>query len=244
MAKSTSLTQEELRQVPAHIGIIMDGNGRWAKRRGLPRKMGHRSGAQAFREIAEYSKSIGVKYLTVYAFSTENWKRPKEEVDAIMDLLNQYLDEAFARGNGDHIRTKFIGDISALTRPLQERIARIQEESKNETAFTLNVALNYGGRAEMTHAVQEIAREIESRDLLPQEITEDTIAAHLYTKGEPDPDLIIRPSGEYRLSNFLMWQSAYSELVFMDVLWPDFKPRHLDEAIRQYLARDRRFGGV
>ena len=216
--------------LPEHIGIIMDGNGRWAKKRALPRKYGHREGAKAFRKIVEYCDKIGLHYLTVYAFSTENWKRPKDEVDSIMQLLEQYIDEAFDHKNeSDGVRTKFIGDMSALSPVLQEKIKRIEALGEGKSGLLVNVALNYGGRHELVHSMRA----------LPEMVRD-----HLYTAGQPDPDLIIRPSGEERLSNFLIWQAAYSEFVFMDVLWPDFKPEHLEEAIRIFNQRHRRFGGI
>ena len=231
--------------LPAHIGIIMDGNGRWAKQRGLPRKYGHREGAKTFRRIVEHCERIGLRYLTVYAFSTENWKRPKDEVDSIMSLLEQYIDEAFARQKEDQdIRTCFIGDMSALSPILQQKIQRIEALGKDRTGLTVNVALNYGGRDELAHAMRAIAGQVQKGKLDPSDIDEQLISAHLYTGGQPDPDLIIRPSGEERLSNFLIWQAAYSEFVFMDVLWPDFTPEDLDRAIEIYRGRSRRFGGV
>lgn len=231
--------------LPKHIGIIMDGNGRWAKKRGLPRKYGHREGAKAFRKIVEYCDKIGLQYLTVYAFSTENWKRPKDEVDAIMKLLEEYMDEAFAHQNDDTaVRTRFIGDMGALSIVLQEKIKRIEQIGQGRTGLTVNVALNYGGRNELVHAVQAIAELLEQGKTAPEQIDEQMLCDHLYTAGQPDPDLIIRPSGEERLSNFLIWQAAYSEFVFMDVLWPDFKPEHLEKAIEIFHQRHRRFGGI
>lgn len=237
--------QPQRADLPGHIGIIMDGNGRWAKRRGMPRKYGHREGAKAFRRIVEYCDRIGLRYLTVYAFSTENWKRPKDEVDAIMSLLEQYIDEAFAHQNDNqNVRTCFIGDMRALSPVLQQKIARIEALGEGRTGLTVNVALNYGGRSELAHAMQEIAAQVQQGKLDPSQVDEQTISEHLYTAGQPDPDLIIRPSGEERLSNFLIWQAAYSEFVFMDVLWPDFQPEHLERAIEIYHSRSRRFGGV
>ena len=200
--------------LPQHIGIIMDGNGRWAKKRALPRKYGHREGAKTFRRIVEYCDKIGLQYLTVYAFSTENWKRPKDEVDAIMELLEQYVDEAF------------------------------QKLGEGRTGLMVDVAFNYGGRNEIAHAARCIAQQVKEGKLTPEQITEQTVEQNLYTTGVPDPDLIIRPSGEQRLSNFLIWQSAYSEYVFMDVLWPDFTPEHLEQAIAAFHQRQRRFGGI
>ena len=231
--------------LPEHIGIIMDGNGRWAKKRALPRKYGHREGAKAFRKIVEYCDKIGLHYLTVYAFSTENWKRPKDEVDSIMQLLEQYIDEAFDHKNeSDGVRTKFIGDMSALSPVLQEKIKRIEALGEGKSGLLVNVALNYGGRHELVHSMRALAEMVREQKIAPEEIDEAMVSDHLYTAGQPDPDLIIRPSGEERLSNFLIWQAAYSEFVFMDVLWPDFKPEHLEEAIRIFNQRHRRFGGI
>ena len=231
--------------LPEHIGIIMDGNGRWAKKRALPRKYGHREGAKAFRKIVEYCDKIGLHYLTVYAFSTENWKRPKDEVDSIMQLLEQYIDEAFDHKNeSDGVRTKFIGDMSALSPVLQEKIKRIEALGEGKSGLLVNVALNYGGRHELVHSMRALAEMVRDQKIAPEEIDEAMVSDHPYTAGQPDPDLIIRPSGEERLSNFLIWQAAYSEFVFMDVLWPDFKPEHLEEAIRIFNQRHRRFGGI
>ncbi len=233
------------RNLPQHIGIIMDGNGRWAQKRALPRKFGHREGAKAFRKIVEYCEKIGLQYLTVYAFSTENWKRPKDEVDAIMDLLEQYIDEAFShQGRGDTVKTKFIGEMSALSPVLQEKIKRIEKLGEGKTGLTVNVALNYGGRMEIAQAAKQLAQQVQEGTLLPEQIDEQAVARCLYTAGQPDPDLIIRPSGEERLSNFLIWQAAYAEFVFMDVLWPDFTSEHLEQAIEIFNRRSRRFGGV
>ncbi len=233
------------KELPKHIAIIMDGNGRWAKQRNLPRKYGHREGAKTFRKIVEYCNKIGLQYLTVYAFSTENWKRPKDEVDSIMELLEQYIDEAFAhREENDEVRTKFIGDMTALSPVLQEKIARIERLGENRRGLLVNVALNYGGRDEIAHAVRNLGEKIKNGEILPEQIREEEIERCLYTAGQPDPDLIIRPSGEERLSNFLIWQAAYSEFVFMDVLWPDFTPKDLEQAIQIFQQRHRRFGGI
>ena len=237
--------QPQKTDLPGHIGIIMDGNGRWAKQRGMPRKYGHREGAKAFRRIVEYCDRIGLRYLTVYAFSTENWRRPKDEVDAIMSLLEQYIDEAFARqSENQNVRTRFIGDMHALSPVLQQKIQRIEALGEGRTGLNVNVALNYGGRSELAHAMRAIAAQVQQGTLKPSQVDEQMISNHLYTAGQPDPDLIIRPSGEERLSNFLIWQAAYSEFVFMDVLWPDFQPKHLERAIEIYRSRSRRFGGV
>ncbi len=230
--------------LPRHLGIIMDGNGRWAKKRGLPRSAGHKAGANNFRAITRYCSSIGIEFLTVYAFSTENWKRPADEVGALMKLFKQYLEEALRDFMEENIRVRFLGDLSAFTPDLQELIARVERESAPKTGMVLNIAMNYGGRAEIVHAVRGLAEEISAGRLSPAEIGEAEIASRLYTAGQPDPDLIIRPSGEHRVSNFLLWQSAYAEYVVMDILWPDFKPADLDRALRDYSNRNRRFGGV
>ncbi len=225
--------------MPTHIAIIMDGNGRWAKKRGLPRSAGHAAGASTFKTIARYCNRIGIRYLTVYAFSTENWKRPEAEVQGIMNLLRDYLKDADQFKN-ENIRLQFIGDFEPLDEDIRQLMAEDMETSKNATGLTVNIALNYGGRDEIVHAVRRIAQE----GLRPEEITEQAVAERLYTAGMPDPDLIIRPSGEYRLSNYLIWQSAYAEYWFSNVLWPDFSPKHLEQAIDAYNGRDRRFGGV
>ena len=217
----------------------MDGNGRWAKKRSLPRTAGHAAGSKNFKTIARYCNKIGLEYLTVYAFSTENWKRPKDEVDNIMKILRDYLKDA-KNFKEENIKVKFIGNISVLDDDIKELIADAERESANATGLHLNIALNYGGRDEITHAVREIVRSGVSAD----EITEETIEKYLYTAGQPDPDYIIRPSGEYRLSNYLIWQAAYAEYWFSDVLWPDFKPKHLEQALDEYNHRQRRFGGV
>lgn len=228
-----------------HVGIIMDGNGRWAKKRGLPRKAGHRAGAKAFRNIVKHCHQRKIPYLTVYAFSTENWKRPKDEVDALMDLLEEYLDEAFAHEEEDKdVRVKILGDVTPLRPGLREKIKRIEECSQDKNGLTVNIALNYGGRDELVHGVRHLAQKVRQGLLKPEDITEETVAASLYTAGQPDPDLIIRPSGEMRLSNFLIWQSAYAEFVFMDVLWPDFGPKEFDQAVEEFSHRNRRFGAV
>lgn len=227
------------RSLPQHIAIIMDGNGRWAKKRGLPRSAGHAAGAKTFKQIARYCNKIGIKYLTVYAFSTENWKRPETEVKGIMDLFRSYLKDV-DNFKGENIRLEFIGDREPLADDIKKLMEHAEEESANATGLHLNMAINYGGRDEIVHAVKAIIKE----GISAEEITEDTIASHLYTSGQPDPDFIIRPSGEYRLSNYLIWQSAYAEYWFSDVLWPDFKPKHLDKALEDFSNRNRRFGGV
>lgn len=227
------------RTLPTHIAIIMDGNGRWAKKRSLPRSAGHIAGAKTFKNIARYCNKIGLKYLTVYAFSTENWKRPKDEVEGIMNLLRDYLKDAENFKN-ENIKVKFIGDLEPLADDIKELIKKDEDGSKDATGLCLNIAINYGGKDEITKAVRKIVNE----GIPAEEICEQTISDRLYTGGMPDPDFIIRPSGEYRLSNYLIWQSAYAEYWFSDVLWPDFTPKHLEKAIDDYNHRNRRFGGV
>lgn len=229
--------QVDMSRLPRHIAIIMDGNGRWAKKRGLPRTAGHKVGAEVFRKIATYCKNLGVEYLTVYAFSTENWKRPAEEVDTLMALFKNYMLEAIDTMERDHIRLQFFGDMSAVSPELQALVERTNEMSRHIEGFQANICLNYGGRDEILHAARECAA-------AGEELTEENFAKHLYSAGVPDPELIIRPSGEIRLSNFLLWQCAYSEFYFCDTLWPDFDERTLDAAIIDYQKRDRRFGGV
>lgn len=237
-------TQLDKALLPAHLGIIMDGNGRWAKRRGLPRSAGHKVGAGTFRTITRYCSNIGIKYLTVYAFSTENWKRPKEEVDALMKLFEEYLREAISDFKDDDIVVRFIGDKTAFSPKLQELIEETEASSKDRPGMVLNIAMNYGSRDELVTAVKKIALKISDKSLDIDDINEQLISDNLYTAGQPDPDLIIRPSGEYRISNFLLWQSAYSEYIVMDILWPDFKPEDVDKALIEYSHRNRRFGGV
>ncbi len=231
-------------QLPEHIGIIMDGNGRWAKKRGLPRSAGHTAGAQTFRKIARYCSDIGIKYLTVYAFSTENWRRPSDEVDALMRLFKDYLQEAIRDFKDDSIVLRFIGDRSAFSPELLSLMNENEEESRERDGMVLNIAMNYGGRAELVTAIRDMANEVKDGSLDPAAITEELVSQHLYTKGQPDPDLIIRPSGENRTSNFLLWQSAYAEYVIMDVLWPDFTQDDLNRALIEFAKRNRRFGGV
>lgn len=227
-------------RIPEHIAIIMDGNGRWARKRGMPRTVGHSAGAETFRMIGNFCKEIGVRYLTVYAFSTENWKRPQEEVDAIMSLLEKYLNEVIRDAQKNGIRLKFLGDLNPIAPELRKLCYDAERATAEFTACQSNICLNYGGRDEIVHAVRACAED--GLDLSC--ITEDDISAHLYSAGIPDPDLVIRPSGEIRTSNFLMWQSAYSEYYFTDVLWPDFSKDELLHAIAVYQHRSRRFGGV
>ncbi len=231
--------QEIKRVIPEHIAIIMDGNGRWAKKRGLPRNAGHAAGSKTFKDIARYCNKIGVKHLTVYAFSTENWKRPTDEVEGIMNILRDYLKDS-KNYIKENIMLKFIGDRTILPDDIKELMAVAEKDSKNATGLCCYLAVNYGGRDEIVHAMREIA----AKGIKPEDITEDTVSQHLYTNYYPDPDLVIRPSGEQRLSNYLIWQSAYSELWFSDVLWPDFSPQDLDKAIDDYNKRNRRFGGI
>ncbi len=230
-------------RLPVHIAIIMDGNGRWAKRRGLPRSAGHSAGASTFKSIARYCNQIGIKYLTVYAFSTENWKRSKDEVDGIMNLLREYLIDS-ANFKGENIRLKFIGDLGRLAPDILELIDKAEKDSQDATGLQVNIALNYGGRDELVHAVRDISRDVLEGRLDVDNIDEQTVADRLYTADMPDPDLVIRPSGEYRLSNYLIWQTAYAEFWFTDVLWPDFSKKDLDEAIASFSKRDRRFGNA
>ena len=234
--------QVDMSRLPRHIAIIMDGNGRWAKQRGLPRTAGHKVGAETFRKIATYCKDLGVEYLTVYAFSTENWKRPADEVGVIMGLLKQYMLEAIDSMERDQIRLRFLGDLSAISPELQALVDRTNEISSHIHGFQANVCLNYGGRDEILHAVRRYAEAYKAGTA--PELTEDVFSGYLYSAGIPDPDLIIRTSGEQRLSNFLPWQGAYSELYFTDVLWPDFTERDMDAALAEFQRRDRRFGGV
>lgn len=233
------------RPVPQHIAVIMDGNGRWAKKRGLPRTAGHKVGAETFRTIATYCKDIGVKYFTVYAFSTENWKRPAEEVQTLMDLFRRYLKEAIETMAEKNVAVQVLGDLSVLPEDIQQLIANCNKEAaKLEHPAIASLCINYGGRDEIKNAMRAIARKVQSGEIRPEDITEDMISQNLYTAHMPDPELIIRPSGEIRTSNFLLWQSAYAEYYFTDVLWPDFKPEDLEQAIADFNKRQRRFGGI
>ncbi len=227
------------RVLPTHIAIIMDGNGRWAKRRSLPRTAGHAAGSKNFKDIARYCNKIGLKYLTVYAFSTENWKRPQEEVDNIMKIFKEYLEDA-KNFKDENIKVQFIGDRSMLSENIQRLMKEAEDASYDATGLHLNIAINYGGRDEIVHAVKNII----NSGVRAEDITEQMISDNLYTANQPDPDFIIRPSGEYRLSNYLIWQSAYAEYWFSDILWPDFTTKDLDRAIEDFNKRNRRFGGV
>ena len=228
--------------MPKHIAIIMDGNRRWAKAKGKPASFGHKEGAKTLEKIVRYANKIGLGYITVYAFSTENWKRTKDEVKALMLLLQNYLDDYSKRADTENIRVKILGDISALSEGMQKSIINCMERTKNNTGVTFNIALNYGGRNEILKAVKEIANQVKEGKIDVEDINEETISAHLYTKNEPDPDLVIRTSGELRLSNFLPWQSVYAELLFIQKNWPDFEEEDLDKAIIEYQKRTRKFG--
>ncbi len=230
--------------VPQHIAIIMDGNGRWAKKRGLPRSAGHSAGAESFRRIANYCRTLGVRYLTVYAFSTENWKRSETEVSAIMRLLGNYLNEALRDMEKNHVRFCFFGDLSRLSPKLQKLCRDAQQRSSEYHEVQVNFCLNYGGRDEIIRAIRAYAQDVADGKKTAAELDEAVFAEYLDSAGVPDPELVIRPSGEMRLSNFLPWQTVYSEFVFMDVLWPDFGPKELDEAIAEFRRRNRRFGGA
>lgn len=240
--KNDALTIDRSR-LPKHIAIIMDGNGRWAAKRALPRKAGHKAGAEAFERLITEAKEMGLEHLTVYAFSTENWKRSDDEVTAIMDLLRHYLKNSFQRFLKDNVRMQVIGDIARLDEDIQQQIREIEEKSKAKDGMTVHIALNYGGRDELCRSIQKIAENVANGQLSPKEITEETVEAFLDTAGVPDPELLIRTSGEERISNFLLWQIAYSEFYFTDVLWPDFGRYDLEKAIYYYQNRERRFGG-
>ena len=240
--KETKAGEDAPAAVPRHIAIIMDGNGRWAKKRGLPRTAGHAAGAETFRRMATYCKDIGVQYLTVYAFSTENWKRPKEEVDAIMGLLEQYLGEAIEKMERDGIRLRFFGDTGVLSPKLRGLIHETDEITTHIEGFQANVCVNYGGRDELMRAAQKWAQRVRNGEA--GELNEETFSSLLWSAGIPDPELLIRPGGEQRLSNFLLWQCAYSEFYFTDTLWPDFDGKEIDRAIAAFQNRERRFGGL
>lgn len=236
--------QVDLERLPRHVAIIMDGNGRWAKRRGLPRQAGHAAGAETFRTIATFAKELGLEYLTVYAFSTENWKRPEDEVGAIMALLERYLREAIDRMARDRVKMAFFGDLSPLSPRLLELCRQTQEISKGYEGCQVNICLNYGGRDEILRGAQAFARDCLAGKADPDSLGGQRFAGYLYSAGVPDPDLIIRPSGELRLSNFLLWQAAYAELYFTELLWPDFTKQELLKALADYQRRSRRYGGV
>lgn len=234
----------EERKVPRHVAIILDGNGRWAKKRMLPRNAGHAAGSKNVEKICVAAWDMGIEYVTMYAFSTENWSRPKEEVDALMKLLHSYLKDCLKTSKKNNMQVRVIGDISKLDKDLQERIIELERVSAENTGLHFQVALNYGSRDEIKRSIISIANEVKEGSLLPEDITEDIISSHLDTSGIPDPDLMIRTSGEQRLSNYLLWQLAYAEFYFTDVLWPDFSKKDLQKAVEFYQSRDRRFGGV
>ena len=231
-------------RIPEHVAIILDGNGRWAKKRMLPRNMGHSQGCKVIEQTCRDADAIGIRYLTIYVFSTENWKRSKSEVDGLMKLLRSYLGDCIKRSNKDNMRVRILGRREELDEDIVAKIDELEEATKNNTGLNFQIALNYGSRDEITRAVRALTAECIASGIDPASITEEMVAAHLDTAGIPDPDLLIRTSGEQRISNYLLWQIAYSEFDFPDVLWPDFNKDHLIEAIRRYNSRDRRFGGV
>lgn len=230
--------------IPQHVAIILDGNGRWAKKKHLPRNVGHVQGSKTVERIIEDADNLGIKYLSVYAFSTENWKRPEEEVNALMKLLRDYLKTCIKRANKNNMKVRVLGDVTGLSEDLQQRIREVEEATKDNTGINFSIALNYGSRDEMIRAMKHMAEDMEAGKVSKEEITEELFAGYLDTKGIPDPDLMIRTSGEERLSNFMLWQLAYTEFYFTDVLWPDFNKKELIKAIEYYNGRDRRFGGI
>lgn len=244
MALFNKKTSEKLPDnLPEHIAFIMDGNGRWAKKRGLPRRFGHREGAKTFKKITRYCKDIGIKNVTFYAFSTENWKRPEDEVSAIIELFREYIIDV-RNYIGEEVRVLFLGDKTIFDDDLQKKMNDLEEDTKDYNKMTMLLAINYGGRDEIVHASKILSEQVRSGKIQPDEITEDMFQGYLYTADVPDVDLMIRPSGELRLSNFLIWQSAYAEFYFTDVLWPDFSPYELNKALIDFGKRSRRFGGV
>lgn len=232
----------EQKNLPKHIAIIMDGNRRWARNKGLPVALGHKEGAKTLEKIVRYAKNIGIKYITVYAFSTENWKRSEEEVSTLMNLMMNYLESYSKRADSENIKVQILGNRQGLSDKMNDLIEKCMERTKDNTGITFNIALNYGGRDEILGAVKNIAEKIQNNEMKIEDITEQTISDNLYTKGQPDPDLLIRTSGEIRLSNFLPWQLVYSEFVFVDKNWPDFSEKDLDEAIEEFQKRNRKFG--
>lgn len=235
---------EELLKVPVHIAIIMDGNGRWAKKRKMPRSFGHQQGAKRLEELCRTAAEMGVKYLTIYAFSTENWTRPTDEISTLMKILRNYLADSIKKAKENNMRIRVIGDISRLDLDIQESIQRLEQVSATNTGLNFQIALNYGSRDEMMRAIRQVVKDCQEGRIQLEELDETLFSSYLDTKDIPDPDLLIRTSGEQRLSNYLLWQCAYSEFYFPEVLWPDFDKNALKEAVRQYTARDRRFGGV
>lgn len=235
---------EPNRNVPTHVAIILDGNGRWAKSKGMPRNYGHMQGAKNVEVICEAAYNLGIKYLTVYAFSTENWNRPKDEVDALMKLLDSYMKNCLKTAKKNNMRVRVIGDKSGLSEEIQKKIANLEEESKEYDGLNFQIALNYGGQDEIVRAVQKIMKETQEGELTPEDLTIERFADYLDTKGIPEPDLMIRTSGEQRISNFLTWQLAYTELYFTPVPWPDFDAANLKKAVEAYQTRDRRYGKI
>lgn len=233
-----------MKDIPKHIGIIMDGNGRWAKNKMLPRSLGHKAGVETIREIVKECNKLDVKYLTLYAFSTENWKRPKEEVNTLMKLLVEYLKKEIDELHSQNVVVRYIGDISKLPIICQQELHNAYNKTKDNKGLVLNLALNYGGRTEIVHAIKEMIIKVQNGEIGIESIDENAFSRFLYTKGIPDPDIIIRTAGEQRLSNFLLWQCAYSEFWYTNIKWPDFKKEHLNKAIYDYQNRDRRFGGL
>ncbi|WP_297631389.1 isoprenyl transferase [uncultured Clostridium sp.] len=234
----------DMDNIPKHIAIIMDGNGRWAKKRKLPRTMGHKAGVETIRRVLKEADRIGIKYMTLYAFSTENWKRPKDEVGALMKLLVQYLRQEINELHKKGVKINVLGDMSMLPKECREEIKKAKEKTKDNSGITMNIALNYGGRNEIIRGIKKLALEIKEGNIDISDINEEMFENYLYTKDIPDPDIIIRPSGEQRLSNFLLWQCAYSEFWYSDICWPDFKEKDLHQAIYDFQQRDRRFGGI
>ena len=242
--KKTAVKDVDFSALPQHIAIILDGNGRWAKRRGMPRTAGHAVGSENFRKIATYCNDIGIKYLTVYAFSTENWKRPEEEVSTIMSLLEKYIIEAIDEVRKKNLKLRFWGSRENLSERIKALMEQAEKDSEDMTGMQVNVCLNYGSQKEITNAARLIAEDVKNGVLAPSDITEEEIEKRLYSAGTPAPDLLIRPGGEMRLSNFLLWQLAYSEMVFTDKLWPEFDEAELRRAIAKFQSRNRRYGGV
>ena len=242
--KKKNKSDIDMNNLPQHIGVIMDGNGRWAKKRGLPRSAGHKAGAESLKKIVTEANNMGVKYITVYAFSTENWKRPKAEVDYLMNLLMDYLINAETTLAGENVRIRAIGSRKELSEEMQEQIIKTEKLTSDRTGIVMNIALNYGGREELINAAKQLCKKAAAGEFDPDALSEKDIDNNLYTAGQPDVDLLIRTSGEQRLSNFMLWQVSYAEMVFVNKLWPDFKPDDLHECIRIFQGRGRRFGGV
>ena len=243
MAKKSVIDMSEMK-IPNHVAIILDGNGRWAKKRLMPRNYGHAKGAKTVEKICEEAWDMGIKYLTVYAFSTENWKRPQDEVDALMKLLKNYLKDCIERSNSNDMRVRVIGDKTALNDEIREKIEELEEMTKDNKGLNFTIAINYGSRDEMVRAMKKMAMDVKEGKVSPEELSEATFENYLDTIDIPDPDLLIRTSGEQRLSNYLLWQLAYTEFYFTDVLWPDFSKKDLEQAVLAYNKRDRRFGKV